>query len=120
MGQILPILCRIVYKRAILRFTRKRQTDILLLHGWFSLPLCCAGLVSTQYGGCRGTILLVFSAFTTNHKIRWNQENLRRNHYAPIRRGSPCVTAETHLRRPHGAKRCAPSQAPFPLLPARP
>ena len=38
---------------------------------------CCAGLVSTQYGEIRRTILHDFSAFTTNHKIRWNQGFLK-------------------------------------------
>jgi hypothetical protein len=49
-----------------------------------------------------------------------NLENLRRNRYAPIRRGSPCVTSETNIMRPQGAKRCAPSKATFPIMPSRP
>jgi hypothetical protein len=46
---------------------------MLCAHGWFSVLPCCAGLASTQYGESRRTILHDFSAFTTNHKIRWNQ-----------------------------------------------
>ena len=52
--------------------------------------------------------------------VEQNLENLRRNRYAPIRRGSPCVTSETNIMRPQGAKRCAPSKATFPLMPSRP
>jgi hypothetical protein len=47
---------------------------MLCAHGWFSGLPCCGGLVSTQYGEIRRTILHDFSAFATNHKIRWNQE----------------------------------------------
>ena len=49
-----------------------------------------------------------------------NLENLRRNHYAPLRRGSPCVTSETNVMCPQGAQRCAPSKATFPLMRSRP
>ena len=49
-----------------------------------------------------------------------NLENLRRNHYAPIRHGSPCVTYETKGMRPQGAKRCAPSKATFLIMRSRP
>ena len=49
-----------------------------------------------------------------------NLENLRRNHYAPIRHGSPCVTYETKVMRPQGAKRCAPSKATFLIMRSRP
>ena len=49
-----------------------------------------------------------------------NLENLRRNHYAPIRCGSPCVTCETNVMRLQGAKRCAPSKATFPIMRSRP
>ena len=49
-----------------------------------------------------------------------NLENLRRNHYAPIRHGSPCVTYETKVRRSQGAKRCVPSKATFPIMRSRP
>ena len=49
-----------------------------------------------------------------------NLENLRRNRYAPRRRGSPCVTSGTKVMRPQGAKRCAPSKATFPIMHSRP
>src|SRR2546423_3273492 len=49
-----------------------------------------------------------------------NLENLRRNHYASIRRGSSCVTYEINVMRPQGAKRCAPSKATFPIMRSRP
>src|SRR6266699_2129400 len=48
--------------------------------------------------------------------VKQNLENLRRNCYAPIRHGSPCVTSETNVMRPQGAKRCAPSKATFPSM----
>ena len=53
-------------------------------------------------------------------RIKQNLENLRRNHYAPIRCGSPCVTCETNVMRLQGAKRCAPSKATFPIMRSRP
>src|SRR2546423_9398669 len=49
-----------------------------------------------------------------------NLENLRRNHYASIRRGLSCVTYEINVMRPQGAKRCAPSKATFPIMRSRP
>ena len=55
-----------------------------------------------------------------NAALEQNLENLRRNHYALIRCGSPCVTCETNVMRPQGAKRCAPSKATFPSMRSRP
>ncbi len=51
LGQRLPRLCRVVHLFSILRFTCQRSTDRLVAHGWFSVPPCCAGLVSLQYEG---------------------------------------------------------------------
>ena len=53
-------------------------------------------------------------------RLKQNLENLRRNHYASIRRGSSCVTYEINVMRPQGAKRCAPSKATFPIMRSRP
>jgi AAA-like domain len=51
--------------------------------------------------------------------LKQNLENLRRNPYALIRHGSPCVTYETKVMRPQGAKRCAPSKATFLIMRSR-
>ena len=60
LGQILPILGWVVHIRAILGCTWARETEMLRAHGWCSVLPCCAGLVSTQYGEIRRTILLIF------------------------------------------------------------
>ena len=60
------------------------------------------------------------SSFCTGGVYKQNLENLRRNHYAPIRHGSPCVTYETKVMRRQGAKRCAPSKATFLIMRSRP
>ena len=46
-----------------------------------------------------------------------NLQNLRRNPIVPIRGVSPFVTWWMDVLIPQGAKRCAPSQANFPLIP---
>ena len=61
-----------------------------------------------------------FSFGAGDFTFKQNLENLRRNHYAPIRCGSPCVTCETNVMRLQGAKRCAPSKATFPIMRSRP
>src|SRR5213594_2879107 len=77
-----------------------------------------------EHGACTGLGTVIVqgfaggrdAAFVKRRENEQNLENLRRNCYAPIRHGSPCVTSETNVMRPQGAKRCAPSKATFPSM----
>src|SRR5438093_9125022 len=84
-------------------------------HKLYGYSTGCEAEPTSQHDDPRQAWAVIDANDTYQHS-KQNLENLRRNCYAPIRQGSPCVTSETNVMRPQGAKRCAPSKATFPSM----